>query len=96
MYPFIHIFRCLACALGVSGLENRVAMSRASHPAQAFQIKLPSSPPSPLRCLRACVHFATYNVTSLRPPGEPALLEHGVGQLMHEVLLPADLAFYGI
>ncbi|CAK9200609.1 unnamed protein product [Sphagnum troendelagicum] len=46
--------------------------------------------------MRVRVHFATHNVTSLRPPREPTLLEHSTGQLMREVLLPADLAFCGI
>jgi hypothetical protein len=40
--------------------------------------------------------FTTYNVTSVRPLGEPTLLEHGMGQLVCEVLLSTDLAFCGI
>jgi hypothetical protein len=42
------------------------------------------------------VHFTTYNVTSLRPPGELALLEHSMGQLVCEVLVLTNLAFCGI
>jgi hypothetical protein len=87
------IFRCLVCAFEIFGLESHVATSKASHLIRPFQIKHPSSLLLPLCCLHARMCFTTYNVTSFQPAGEPALLEHGAGQLVREVLLSADLAF---
>ncbi len=71
-------------------------VGRASHPVWLSQIKLPSLPASTLvlpTCSRALRHLQCYFPPASR---ELALLKHGTGQLVLEVLLLADLALCSI